>query len=522
MFLGHDPLAAWDPLNSQPFSELGQPIGSPFLASQEFTDGSETDGPPTAFARRRIPAEARSILEDWFQSHRDNPYLDKKEATELSQATGLTERQVRTFFANSRARRMGGSRPSSNRSSPGPAPESSGATIRSRRIANTSTPSQGSPELNIKLPSRSMASVFPPQRTPSGRQTPGDDDSMSIRSASFQRSSSTARARSRSNSISETPEAAFQSSTPSSTTDIAWGSPSQASIDTAADRAPRRGRKRQRDSILQQTRSIARERVDPQKIFQCTFCPRDFAQKYDWRRHEESVHLPQREWVCMTTGPLMTDPASGFSFCAFCDLPNPPPRHLDEAHNCTACLLTEPADRTFTRKDKLLQHLAQVHKQSAMSRHMAAWERPVQRNVLIKCGICGADIRCWQDRVEHLSNHFGAGQDMRFWIGPPGGILPGDITSGGAGCHAGSTTGTSPPQSRAMTPGVTGGSSQPRITLSPPQASASLFTGGQQQQAPASYTCSLCPLRFPVQSKAIWHERVAHGLYRVQSVHEDE
>src|SRR6266511_3281616 len=32
--------------------------------------------------------------------------------------------------------------------------------------------------------------------------------------------------------------------------------------------------------------------------YQCTFCCKPFPGKYEWRRHEESVHAPQKEWIC--------------------------------------------------------------------------------------------------------------------------------------------------------------------------------------------------------------------------------
>ena len=62
---------------------------------------------------------------------------------------------------------------------------------------------------------------------------------------------------------------------------------------------------------------------------------------------------------------------------------------------------------------------------------MQSWARPIQRDVVMLCGICGVKSPTWTDRVEHISAHFTAGQDMSFWlwVGMPGGVTPRQQTS---------------------------------------------------------------------------------------------
>ena len=44
----------------------------------------------------------------------------------------------------------------------------------------------------------------------------------------------------------------------------------------------------------------AKDPVD--RIFKCTFCCDTFKHKYDWSRHEKSLHLNMEEWVCAPHG----------------------------------------------------------------------------------------------------------------------------------------------------------------------------------------------------------------------------
>ncbi|KAK7712066.1 homeodomain mating type protein alpha2 [Botryosphaeria dothidea] len=462
--------------------------------------------------RQRISSPAKAILQQWFDDHIEDPYLEKEDVSTLSEATGLTPRQVRTFFANARARKLPGPAvPSSQQQSP-PAFSSvdSGRdgggggsnskisrtpSYRPKQRHGSSGPSSVKPD-----PGAQLRAPYPRQQSPLQRylsSSPEDEgvseEALQHAAASYAPQQSSAQVAA---SMNPYGNSALTARNPPDTFSEAASSnssnSSRASIDSAVNRVPRRGRKRHRGSIRRSnnTTAIVREHADPAKIYQCTFCTRDFAQKYDWRRHEESVHIPQREWTCMPDGAAVrvVDAATGLRACVFCEHPNPSRDHLAR-HNHAPCLAAPRAARTFTRKDKLIQHLAQVHKQAHMSPTMQqTWCRRVARSLAIACGICGARLPAWHDRVEHIAAHFAAGRDMRFWLGAPGGVAHDSSASVDPLFPAANAQG--------------GGEQQQQQQ--------------QQQQQGCLHSCNVCPARFPRYVEAVWHERQVHRVFSVR------
>ncbi|OCL04996.1 hypothetical protein AOQ84DRAFT_225304, partial [Glonium stellatum] len=394
-FTGPDLAEIWDTLPSQyRFDDFIAVPGSFTLLEQ----GEEATGSEINTKRRcRIPPDAKKLLEECFERHKHDPYLEKNDIKELAEATQLSLRQIRTFFANARARKL-----------PPPSSPSSGEPRPNVMDEAKSTPTTD-PELMIKPIIASMGkpvvvkkrkcskdqeaqrlplstSIDIPKQPTLDQQGPMErflssspedegisEDAIREAAASFasnqrtERPSNERRPSSKADAMSVS-DTAFSSNSGSTS--------SHASVDSVTNRGPRRGRKRQRETPLQEAKSIVRKPSHPSKIFQCTFCQADFAQKYDWRRHEESVHFPQKEWICMPDGPsTQSSTQSSTSTCAICALPNPSPAHIS-SHNSTSCLSSPRASRAFTRKDKLLQHLAQVHKQAQFQPHMATWCRP--------------------------------------------------------------------------------------------------------------------------------------------------
>jgi hypothetical protein len=260
---------------------------------------------------------------------------------------------------------------------------------------------------------------------------------------------------------------------------------SRGSVDIANERGPRKGRKRVRSA---KEESVVRKRKRSADKYQCTFCARDFSQKFDWQRHEESVHMPQTEWICMLRGPMIESNSGLGMLCAFCDLPWTNP-HLEE-HNCGACLSAGESERAFTRKDKLFQHVKQVHKLATISAHVQDWSRPIQRNVIICCGLCGLTLETWNSRVHHIAKHFGDGQDMQFWMGPPGGIL--DASSGATGLVD-------------------------FIIKTRKHASAESVLEPRQCFYINRQTGAQCEVRVSHRLEAVLHSRQAHGRYKLTS-----
>ena len=150
------------------------------------------------------------------------------------------------------------------------------------------------------------------------------------------------------------------------------------------------------------------------RMFQCTFCTDTFKSKYDWTRHEKSLHLSLEKWICHPDGPTVVDTTSGKETCAYCSTSEPSHAHI-ESHNHRSCQDKGLEARTFYRKDHLRQHLRLMHACELLP-SMDAW-RTVAANVSCRCGFCGQRFSAWQERTDHLTAHFKAGARMMQWKG---------------------------------------------------------------------------------------------------------
>lgn len=54
--------------------------------------------------KQNFSAQQTQILKQWFVKNADNPYLKEENRKELSEATGLDQRQVSNWFTNVRKR----------------------------------------------------------------------------------------------------------------------------------------------------------------------------------------------------------------------------------------------------------------------------------------------------------------------------------------------------------------------------------------------------------------------------------
>jgi hypothetical protein len=145
--------------------------------------------------------------------------------------------------------------------------------------------------------------------------------------------------------------------------------------------------------------------------FCCTFCCDKFKSKYDWARHEKSLHLNLEGWVCAPHGGCPISPLTGRHHCVFCYCLEPSLGHLDE-HNYGPC---SKLRRTFRRKDHLVQHLRLAHRLDTLP-VLDEWKTgsPI---VISRCGFCDHRLESWEERVEHLAAHFKKGLTMSNWHG---------------------------------------------------------------------------------------------------------
>ncbi|KAI9764592.1 MAG: hypothetical protein M1840_008321 [Geoglossum simile] len=152
--------------------------------------------------------------------------------------------------------------------------------------------------------------------------------------------------------------------------------------------------------------------------YKCTYgCGGDSQNKSDWKRHEET-HEPQKEYICLlnTPGWIVTPDDPTTIECQFCTKRFPASSqpqmesHLSVTHLVSRCLSTQVSHRTpFKRPDHLHQHL-KTHHPSPRSTHWKTWNRPTAtRKSGWGCGFCGAFLRSWAERVDHVGEHFKRG-----------------------------------------------------------------------------------------------------------------
>lgn len=150
-----------------------------------------------------------------------------------------------------------------------------------------------------------------------------------------------------------------------------------------------------------------------QEKYICTSCKRGFIRKGDWKRHEES-HDPQKYWICLLGEPAIqsmstTMSTSGWT-CVFCTTTkatrNEMISHLVDKHKISVCTNKRIEARTFYRKDKLKQHLQQVHHLAeTCSPVWETWHQAARKKWAWGCGYCGGCSFTWEGTFLFLTGH---------------------------------------------------------------------------------------------------------------------
>ncbi|KAL1978300.1 hypothetical protein VTN31DRAFT_1159 [Thermomyces dupontii] len=362
----------------------------------------------------RFSREAVRILKNWLSEHSHHPYPTEEEKDELKNRTGLKRSQIANWLAN--ARRRGKVRPSPQSESPLSA--SAQSSNFPNPLPSASQPSAADLSLMTPLerwkhspPENEPASARDILRAMATTSFPGLKEQRP--SSGHVRSSSRRTGSSNDSSYSSMFHAPSISSMDtenrSSISDMSFASAfshrSSLKSFNSADRKERRRRRKQPPFERQKPRGA--------RIFQCTFCTDSFPAKYDWQRHEKSVHLPLERWICAPFGAVIKD-AEGTDVCAFCLTPNPTEDHL-EGHNYSVCRDKTMQERTFYRKDHLNQHLRLMHNVK-YEPFMDRWQSTTNE-FRSRCGFCNATFTTWKDRVDHVGAHFKNGADMAQWKG---------------------------------------------------------------------------------------------------------
>ncbi|KAJ9653383.1 hypothetical protein H2198_007423 [Neophaeococcomyces mojaviensis] len=401
------------------------------ITTQRKELNSMTD-PRSRKSGARFHRDAVKILKQWLSEHTDHPYPNERERDDLKQLTGLKRSQINNWLAN--ARRRGKVRPTSGPASPilgavdipiqstlhtkdgyeslgpldrwkcsPPEHEPASMTAIARAVTNK--------DAILPHPSRNQSVSSLHNSRPSSRRASTEDDSSSL-----------------SLMLNRAPSISSFETRQSSNSDFSFASShSHKSKQSFASSMDRRRRRRaplshQRTNSLAKangnatnTQPTGKNRRSPtNRIFQCTFCTDTFASKYDWQRHEKSLHLALERWTCCPMGPTRIDPVTGQEQCVFCPTLLPTAAHF-ETHQFLTCHEKTLAERTFYRKDHLRQHLRLIHGVK-FDPHMDTW-KSTTFEIKSRCGFCPSMFATWQSRADHLAAHFRNGADMKDWGG---------------------------------------------------------------------------------------------------------
>ncbi|PYH96707.1 putative homeobox and C2H2 transcription factor [Aspergillus ellipticus CBS 707.79] len=356
----------------------------------------------------RLSREATRVLKTWLQEHNEHPYPTEQEKDELQQRTGLKRTQVSNWLAN--ARRRGKARPAPQGGSSATAVDIPG---QKRLDVAYMTPMERwkhSPPENEPAATSDILRALVSTDLNHDRQRPSQ--AGHVRSHSRKTGSSND-----SNSILiRTPSIHSQetsrSASHSSLSDFSFASAfsHRSSLGSFGSMERKERRRRRKPSLPVNT--FNQQKARNTRIYQCTFCTDSFQTKYDWQRHEKSLHLALEKWTCSPFGGVVF--MDGAKRCAFCMAVDPDNDHL-ESHNYSTCQEKTPAERSFYRKDHLNQHLRLMHNVK-FDQSMNTW-KSTMTELKSRCGFCGLDLTTWKDRVDHLASHFKNGSSIAQWQG---------------------------------------------------------------------------------------------------------
>lgn len=184
-------------------------------------------------------------------------------------------------------------------------------------------------------------------------------------------------------------------------------------------RSGRQGKRR-----VSNAQAFPRERTEESKPYQCICCNKPFRTSSDMRRHLETQHHPQKQWICMRGGlqGLRVRNDLFQPICALCHLPNPGDDHFHTSHNALPCIQKHP-NHLFDRKDQLSGHITRLHNKDGrrlpgLSNVLKLWETPLYgpgREPSRYCGFCQTERFGWQNFIKHLAEHYSKGYNMTMW-----------------------------------------------------------------------------------------------------------
>lgn len=390
------------PVSENAYIPTGSLTGKKALKSVSYGAPGDDSDSRSRKSNARFSRKALNVLKGWLYDHNENPYPTETEKDELKSSTGLTRTQIANWLAN--ARRRGKVRPSVPGAVEIPGQQPKDVSLMTPLERWKYSPPENEPA-TISDISRALANPpFDPSRE---RPT----QTRHVRPC---RPGSSANESSRASSEHKRYDASGSSldTSRSSLSDLSFGTAfsHRSSLGSFAS-MDRKERRRRRKASLP-VNSFNHQKARAVRPFQCTFCTDSFAAKYDWQRHEKSMHLILDKWTCSPTGGVTED--NGILRCVFCSVANPDKDHL-ETHNYISCQEKSLHERTFFRKDHLNQHLRLMHN-AKFQRCMDKWQSSITE-MKSRCGFCQSVLNTWKDRVDHLAGHFKNGASMAQWQG---------------------------------------------------------------------------------------------------------
>lgn len=358
------------------------------------------------------------VLRNWYLSNLDHPYPSEEEKVDLAQQSGLSRSQVINWFANTRRR---------------------------HRLSSTYSASPGRGRQGF-APGSPMPHYLRKNMSPMDRWKSSPPDQEPASATAIQNALA---AQSSDQSSLDSDDLGGSGPGSSVSNDSLWQSGLHDASSNSASSCysfrsrdatfrPRSGGSSVLEGTLSPKPASSRSMSKKLIAFQCTFCRQNFKKKYDWVRHERSIHLPGLDsWVCA----LPVTPDQSFLVwrmneegpqCLFCGRDSPNDEHI-QAHEFDTCAERPVSERKFTRKDHLWQHLHKFHG----CRKWDGWKPDLsilqhrQDTVKSKCGFCQIIMNSWEERADHIAAHYRSGLTMDQWIGGSGIHDPSNMDSEG-------------------------------------------------------------------------------------------
>ena len=345
---------------------------------------SSSDAQSLNSRQSKFTFAAVTVLENWLLTNQDNPYPSPAQKDSLTHDTGLTQKQVSTWLNNARSRKFQDPLAAYLSSSS----DSEAASEESVRRAAAS--------LSAESPANSSTIATDFARSVSASSTSSAfDDYPAARWAGPSRRGRRKHRRGYAKGYH-----AYAIASPASSTESVYQSTGSSAASPAAN--------------YPATPSAYDRPEGP--LFQCTFCWMLLSEK-SWKRHEET-HVPQRQWPCMPHNTPCTGSDNKIG-CVFCSAEGP--LDADHAHHChriAACLKRPLWQRSFPRKDKLVQHLKRYHGTILPGEILDLWSdtsSPRDTRDSWLCGFCGLHLVGWDVRAKHIGQHFRDGLNMNNW-----------------------------------------------------------------------------------------------------------